>query len=85
MDFDNRKVYGDTFISDGLVLVEGEGVRVVRELRSRCLCIFRGRLRAGAEDFEFAIDYFKPKPTKLIPTIIITTITNIINNILIIT
>ena len=62
-----------------------EGVRVVRELRSRCLCIYRGRLRAGAEDFEFAIDYFKPKPTKLIPTIIITTITNIINNILIIT
>ena len=63
----------------------GEGVSVVRELRSRCLCIYRGRLRAGSEDFEFAIDYFKPKPTKPIPTIITTTITNIINYILIIT
>ena len=68
-----------------ILLVEGEGVRVVRELRSRCLCIYRGRLRAGAEDFEFAIDNLKPNPTKLIPTIIITTITNIINYILIIT
>ena len=72
-----------------ILLVEGMGVRVVREVRSRCLCIYRGRLGAGAEDFEFAIDYFKPKPTKPIlattATIITTTITNIINTILIIT
>ena len=68
-----------------ILLVEGEGVRVVRELRSRCLCVYSGRLRAGAENFKFAIAYSKPKPTKPIPTIITTTITNIINYILIIT
>ena len=67
-----------------ILLVEGMGVRVVREVRSRCLCIYRGRLGTGTEDFEFAIDYFKPKPTKPIPTIITTTITNIIKYILII-
>ena len=71
-----------------ILLVEGEGVRIVRELRSRCLCIYRGRLRAGAQDFKFAIDNFKPKPILTVTTtatIITTTITNIINTILIIT
>ena len=28
MDFDNPKVYGDTFISDGLVFVDADGVSV---------------------------------------------------------
>ena len=56
MDFDNRKVYGDTFISDGLVINVGRRIKLSNYIKIHIKVSFDIWSKKDLETFQMMVD-----------------------------